>query len=35
MDHEEAESLIKYADDAMYLAKQQGKNRFVFASDLR
>ena len=33
-DHEEAELLIKYADDAMYLAKQQGKNRFVFASDL-
>ena len=35
MDHEETELLIKYADDAMYLAKQQGKNRFVFASDLR
>jgi diguanylate cyclase (GGDEF)-like protein len=34
-DHEEAELLIKHADDAMYLAKQQGKNRFAFASDLR
>lgn len=33
-DHEEAELLIKYADDAMYLAKQRGKNQFAFTSDL-
>lgn len=30
----EAEALIKCADDAMYLAKQAGKNRFAFACEL-
>lgn len=34
-DHTEAAWLIKLADDAMYLAKQQGKNRYAFASELR
>lgn len=34
-DHTEAAWLVKLADDAMYLAKQQGKNRYAFASDLR
>jgi len=34
-DHNEAELLIKYADDAMYLAKQSGKNRYAFAAQLR
>ncbi len=34
-DHTEAELLLKYADDAMYLAKQNGKNRFALASELR
>lgn len=33
-DHTEAELLIKYADDAMYLAKQMGKNRYALAADL-
>ena len=33
-DRSEAALLIKAADDAMYLAKQQGKNRFAFASEL-
>lgn len=33
-DHGEAERLIKLADDAMYLAKQRGKNNFAFASEL-
>ncbi|MCK9608325.1 MAG: diguanylate cyclase [Methylomonas sp.] len=32
-DHSEAALLIKFADEAMYLAKQQGKNRFAFASE--
>lgn len=34
-DHTEAELLIKCADDAMYLAKQNGKNRYALAEDLR
>ena len=34
-DHTEANLLLKYADDAMYLAKQRGKNRYVFASELK
>lgn len=34
-DHTEADSLLKYADDAMYHAKQSGKNRFAFAAELR
>lgn len=34
-DHSEAALLIKHADQAMYLAKQQGKNRIVFASENR
>ena len=34
-DHSEAELLIKYADDAMYQAKQRGKNQLVFAAELR
>lgn len=33
-DHSQAEQLIKYADDAMYFAKQNGKNRFAFFSEL-
>ncbi len=33
-DHSEAELLLKYADDAMYLAKQNGKNGYAFAADL-
>lgn len=33
-DHSEAELLIKYADDAMYQAKQRGKNQMVFFADL-
>lgn len=32
-DHSEMELLIKYADDAMYTAKQRGKNCFAFASE--
>lgn len=33
-DHSEAALLIKFADEAMYFAKQQGKNRYAFASEL-
>lgn len=33
-DHSEEELLIKYADDAMYHAKQAGKNQFYFAAEL-
>ncbi|MBD9355310.1 diguanylate cyclase domain-containing protein [Methylomonas albis] len=32
-DHFEVELLIKCADDAMYLAKQRGKNQLVFTSE--
>ncbi|MDX8127297.1 diguanylate cyclase [Methylomonas sp. OY6] len=34
-DHFEAELLIKCADDAMYLAKQRGKNQLVFTAECR
>lgn len=34
-DHTEGELLLKYADDAMYQAKQGGKNRYALASELR
>ena len=34
-DHSEAELLIKCADDAMYMAKQRGKNQLVFTSECR
>jgi len=33
-DHEEADPLMKLADDAMYQAKMQGKNCYVFASNI-
>lgn len=33
-DHHEAEMLLKYADDAMYQAKKNGKNKYCFAADL-
>lgn len=33
-DHQEAEMLLKYADDAMYQAKKSGKNNYFFAADL-
>jgi diguanylate cyclase (GGDEF)-like protein len=34
-DHSEAELLIKCADDAMYTAKQRGKNQLVFTTECR
>ncbi|AMK77940.1 MULTISPECIES: diguanylate cyclase domain-containing protein [Methylomonas] len=34
-DHSEAELLIKCADDAMYLAKQRGKNQLAFTVECR
>ncbi|MDO9105383.1 MAG: diguanylate cyclase [Methylovulum sp.] len=33
-DHQEAEMLLKYADDAMYQAKKAGKNKYHFAAGL-
>jgi diguanylate cyclase (GGDEF)-like protein len=34
-DHSEVELLIKCADDAMYLAKQRGKNQMAFTGECR
>jgi diguanylate cyclase (GGDEF)-like protein len=34
-DHSEAELLVKCADDAMYTAKQRGKNQLVFTTECR
>jgi diguanylate cyclase (GGDEF)-like protein len=33
-DHNEADLLMKLADDAMFQAKMQGKNCYVFASNI-
>jgi PleD family two-component response regulator len=34
LDSKDPEQLIKLADDAMYLAKQSGKNSYMFYRDV-